>query len=108
MKSLIVLLSMAFSVNSFAHGTYLNPTERMTLSPFFGTSFTEGTINGTSASTASQKVAKKVLMDAQEFRQSGIASVALDESMNIIQATHEVSDEEAVDMLVAIAQGILN
>lgn len=105
MKTLIVLLAMAFSANSFAHGFYLSPSQKLTLSPFFGTSFI---LMSTEMSTDSvQKSLKQVIADAEDYRQSGHTSIALAESINNIQATQDVSEAEAVDMLVEIAESAL-
>lgn len=107
MKTLITLLAIAFSANSFAHGTYLNPTERATLSPFFGTSFTEATVNGTTDATSAKKASRKVLQDVQEYHQSGLVSVALEESIKNLQSIRDISSDEAVDAIVDMAEGIL-
>lgn len=106
MKTLIVLLAMAFSVNSFAHGgIYLNPSQQTTLAPFFGTTMISVSFEGTTASVSGHM--KRVVADSQEFRLTGVASAALEESIRNIQSENDVSDAEAVDMLTEMAEGIL-
>ncbi len=108
MKTLITLLAITFSANSFAHGFYLSPSQQVTLSPFFGTSFTALSFEGTSKLSGVQKALQAVVMDAQEYRQSGNMTVALEESVKNVQAEQDVSVEEAVDILSSMAEEILN
>lgn len=107
MKTLITLLAIAFSANSFAHGFYLSPSQKITLSPFLGTSLTALSFEGTSKLSGVQKALQAVVNDAQEFHQSGIASPALEQSIKNVQELQDVSDEEAVDMLLETAESVL-
>lgn len=109
MKTLITLLAIAFSANSFAHGTYLNPSQKTVLAPFFGTSLlAEATYSSSNVTSSKHYAGKMIIEAAQEYHQSGIATPALAESMKNIQDINEVSDDEAVDMLVDMAQELMN
>lgn len=109
MKTLITLLAIAFSANSFASGSYLDPSDRTTLAPFFGTTILEVSSEGsTDATSSKRKIAKVIIQDSQEFRLSGVATIALAESIKNVQGMSDVSDEEAVDIIVDMAQGLLN
>lgn len=107
MKTLITLLAIAFSANSFAHGFYLSPSQQITLSPFLGTSFTALSVEVSTDATSSKKASYKLLQDVQEYHMSGVASAALTESIKQVQSMHEVSSDESVDMLVEMAKEIL-
>ena len=103
MKFLIATLAITFSVNSFAHGFYLNPSQQTALAPFFGTTATIVTFDASTDATSSKSSYKAILVDANEFRLTGNASAALEQSIKNIQSDLEVSDQEAVDLLESIA-----
>jgi hypothetical protein len=95
MKSLIALTVLVFSVNSFAHSV-----GNSTLITSF---VTDVSTNGFNIC----KEAAQVLEDANNFYATGESSVSLTAHIKNIQSESRVSDEEAVDMLVASAQDIL-
>lgn len=103
MKISLVLMALALSANTYASGFYLSPSQQLTLSPMT-TSFS---LADASQST-NHKAAAELLKDAQEYRMSGEVSVALANQIAGIQKTHDVSEEDAVDLLIGLANDILN
>lgn len=91
MRTLIVVMAMATSVNGFALESTFIPTYAISAS-----------------SSMAHKEATQIMNDVNEFRASGNASVLLEESINNLQAVNDISVEEALDVLEAQADSILN
>jgi len=86
MKVMIMVLALGLSLNSHA---------------FLLTSGALGITVATSVTDANSSAQKEVLMkDATEFYHSGKISLALAQEIKDIQAEFDVSDMEAVDMIV--------
>lgn len=96
MKSLITLAVLVFSVNSFAFS--------IADSTNFITSISDITTNGLNIC----KEAAAVIEDANAFNATGVASPALAAHIKSVQLDSEVSDQEAVDILVEQAQIVLS
>lgn len=88
MKTLITLLAIAFSANSFAMDLSRGTTA-LTLLPTVLTAM--------SSSDQGWKEAK-IIEAANEFHQTGKLSGELEALVNDIKDAYEVSDAEAVDM----------
>lgn len=100
MKSLIAVIAIAISANSFAY-SITDSTVLTSLSPLLSSATSSGGL---------QKVqANAVLNDAQEMLQSGEASSFLSQKIQETQAMNDgISEVEALDILVASAQSILS
>lgn len=102
MKSLIALAVLVFSFNSFA------APSKIILSTVYVTAPTTGLSSIISGSELNFcKEAQELLEDANDYYLSGALTPALESHINHVQELNEVSDQEAVDMLVATAQEIL-
>lgn len=102
MKSALVLMALVFSVNSYAH-FYLSPSQISTLAP----TLSSAGLTDTSSRGANKIAAETLIKDANEYRSNGTVSMKLATQISDLQISLEVSDEEAVDMLVDIANTIL-
>jgi hypothetical protein len=96
MKSLIVLLAVTFSMNSFA----LEATKGVLAVTVISTLTTSG--------IKPFGKAEAVIRDANEYRLTGIAPIYLADQVKNLQSENDVSDDEAVDLLVEAAQEILS
>lgn len=96
MKSLIVILSLAISVNVFA-----NSVAQTSMSPLFSSA-------ATSLGYA-EKQAALILDDVQAYMQTGEASTFLSQKILEAQEINDgASEADAVEMLVNEAQTILS
>lgn len=101
MKKLVLLLSCFLSATSYAE-IKLNAFQVTSLVPLASTV-------GTSASTQNQRIenAKEILADANEYRMGDGLSVRLSEHVKSIKAQEEMSTAEAVDVLIELANQVL-
>lgn len=100
MKATIAALTLVLSMNVMAY-SITDSTVLTSASPLLSTATTSGGF--------AQKQAALVLNDSQEFFQSGKLSAFLSQKVSEVQA--EITDasvEEAIDLLVNEAEGILN
>lgn len=100
MKTALVLLTLTFGANAFAHG--LTPSEVYTIatlaSTFAPTMVTADMSNG----------ARKIIAHADEAAQNGELSVELQEMVRLVQAEDAtLSEQDALDILVERAERIL-
>lgn len=100
MKSLFVLLAIALSANSYA----VEVSE-----------FTKGSLAVTGIFTSTTSGVKpfgkleQIIRDANEYHQNGgRASSYLAQQIRDLQKTMDISDDEAVDLLVEVAQEQMN
>lgn len=97
MKSLIVLLAIAFSMNSYA------------LEASKGTLAVSFIFTSTSSGVKPFGKLEELIRDANEYHQNGgRASAYLAQQIRNLQKTMDVSDDEAVDLLVEAAQEQMN
>ncbi|MEA9358232.1 hypothetical protein SHI21_18500 [Bacteriovorax sp. PP10] len=100
MKSLIVLLAMAFSANSFANEAVSQSTIGMGAATAILTSTTSG--------IKPFGKAEAIIREANEYRLTGIAPLYLADQVKNLQSEMDVSEAEAVDLLVEAAKEILS
>ena len=92
MKVIVLILAMAFSMNSFAMDVSLSPSLSTALS-VAGDDF---------------KIAHAIMNESQDFYQTGELSLQLSDLVKkVIAENPETSTEEAVDSLVLAAEKIL-
>lgn len=99
MKTSVALLTLVLSANVFAY-SLRDSTVLTTAAPILSSASSSGTLP--------DKQAAMVLNDSQEFFQSGKLSVFLSQKIKETQAIDaEVSQEEALDLLINEAELIL-
>jgi hypothetical protein len=99
MKSIIALLSIAFSANSFAYSA-ADSTVLTSAFPMLMSATTSGILP--------EKLAAMVLNDAQDLIQNDKMSVFLNQKIKEVQAIHkDASEEDALDLLINAAETIL-
>lgn len=97
MKYLIVLLAVSFSVNSFA----LEATR--------GAVAVTGILSSITSGVKPFGKLEEIIRDANEYHlNGGHASAYLAQQIKDLQTEMDISDDEAVDLLVATAQEQLN
>jgi hypothetical protein len=99
MKTTIALLSLVISANVFAYS--LGDSSVLTsASPMLSSATTSGTIP--------EKLAAKLLNDAQDLIQNGKMSAFLNQKIKEVQTLHaDTSESDALDLLIAQAELIL-
>lgn len=109
MKIFLMILSLStitFSSQAMAGFSDIpasvQPSVLTTLLPINLTGLTAMTSSGYNG-----KEAELVLQDGQEYFQSGVMTPFMAEKINALQSTQELSDDEAVDMLMNKALEIL-
>lgn len=112
MKASLALISLlaTFSI-SVQSAEVIKPTVGTLMSPFGSTAM--GVILSASSSGKSCefmvcKEAVAVLLDAEEYAQSGRLTLFLNQKIKDLQTTEELSTEESIDILVEQAQSVLN
>lgn len=100
MKTLIVLLAVTFSINSFAQ----QPSYQSTL----GMGAASGILTSTTSGIKPFGKAEAIIREANEYHLTGEASPYLAEQIKNLQSEMEVSDDEAVDLLVEASKEILS
>jgi hypothetical protein len=88
MKALIAIVVVSFSLQSFAY-------EDMSLG------FTPSV---TSSMLGALKEADQIILDVKDYRLTGKASAVLAKQIRNVQRANKVSKEEAIDMLLEMAQ----
>lgn len=91
MKSIITVLAMVFACNTFANEASFGGTTVVSLLPTVLTGMSSGT-KGWKKDETEKKIT--------EYHQSGRLSPELEEMVKEIQEIYEVSEAEAVDMLL--------
>lgn len=91
---------MIIATNVFSMETLekLPLPSRLTSAPFAMTTFT-----AIASTYWEKKDAIEILNDSQEYMQSGSMPLALDQKIKIVQKETEVSDNEALDLLIEFA-----
>lgn len=100
MKTLIVLIAVTFSINSFAQ----QPSYQSTL----GMGAASGILTSTTSGIKPFGKAEAVIRDANEYYMNGTITIYLAEQIQNIQAENDVSADEAIDMLVETSKEILS
>lgn len=99
MKSLIAVIALVVSANSFAY-SLADSTVLTIASPFLSSATTSGGLQ--------KAEANKVIRDAQDFMQTGEASVSLLAKISMIQGSDDsISADDAVGLLIEDAQAVL-
>lgn len=101
-----ILVALTFSFTAQA-ADILRPTVRTILSPFEA-SVWAGLLTSTTSGVDFNKEAAAILLDAEEYAQSGKLTVFLNQKILDVQANEEVSTEEAIDLLIDAAQTALS
>lgn len=100
MKSLIAVMALVVSANSFAY-SIADSTVLTSAAPFLSSATTSGGLQ--------KAEANQVINDAQELLQSGVASASLSSKIEAVRATDDsISELEAVGILVDAATAILS
>lgn len=100
MKNFIVLLAITFSVNSFANEAASQST--------IGIGAATGILTLTTSGIKPFGKAEVIMRDANEYHLTGVASPYLADQIKHLQSEMDISDDEAVDMLVETAKEILS
>lgn len=100
MKTVIVLLAVTLSLNSFANEAASQSTIGMGAATAILTSTTSG--------IKPFGKAEIIIRDANEYHLTGVASPYLAGQIKNLQSEMEISDDEAVDLLVQTAKEILS
>ena len=97
MKTFIIMLSVVVSANVFAKQPQsVHATSAITM-----------IMTLTSSGMKPFGKAQEIVMNVNEYHQSGVLSLELAQQVEDIQSLHDVSEEEAIDMLSVIAEDIL-
>jgi hypothetical protein len=112
MKKIILILTMTLSMSTFANGgSVFRPTVQITLLPFASIAATTAglaTSSGNECKFLVCKEAAQVLVDGQEYAQSGKMTAFLAGKISNVKSSDEsLSTEEALDVLVDTALEIL-
>ena len=101
MKTLVVFLALALSTSAFCTETPAS-IQGTTAVPLISTLFTM-----TSSGHKPFGKAQEIIRDANEYQMNGKLSIALAKSVAEIQSQNDVSESEAVAMLVEMAEEML-
>lgn len=105
MKSLIAILVFSVSASAFSFDGSMNlpaPT-LITSSPL-----TLIAVTSDASGLRLKADAVAILNDSQELMQSGAMSVSLHEKIKSVQEEAQVSESEALDMLIAFAEEVIS
>ncbi len=105
MKKILLLLTITFSFNSFA--SEVNSLQLASLLAV-KTTVTPTLISQDASKRNVRKMAQQIVVDANEYYQSGNVSFRLGEQITIVQKKYEVSEEEALDIMLDYATSVLN
>ena len=103
MKFTITALALIFSANVFALEASLNLPKpfQITSSPLYFSAFSSLSY------TWDSKEAEAIINESQDFLQTGRMSPALSTHLSMIQDEAQVSESEALDILLDFAESIL-
>lgn len=100
MKTLIVIALVTFSFQSFANEVSYQST--------VGIGAASGILTSTTSGIKPFGKAEIIIRDANEYHLTGVASLYLAQQIKNLQSEMDVSDDEAVDLLVETAKEILS
>ena len=103
-----LLITFSFTVQS---AEVTKPTGATIMSPFGSSAMLvilSASSSGKSCEFMVCKEAAAVLLDAEEYAQSGKLTLFLNQKIKDLQSAEELSIEESIDILVEQAQAVLN
>lgn len=111
MKSMLLALSILAAVlNSQAHaqgGTLSANAAGFTLSPLFPFAMTSALTSALTTEAQQNKEALEILNQGQEYFQTGEMGILIASKVETLQEEQDMSDDEAIDLLMVKASEVL-